>query len=131
MSLINFDLNRDVADSVIENKTSFEIASLSAAQAKNINVFVVEATSTGFLSNAQGTATTIPLSSAFRHISNYYFSSTASNVLPIAHDNTSTTGLVRSLQIGRTTQDDAIVSGTVTAVFAFGTTGNNTYIDIA
>ena len=131
MSLINFNLNRDVADSVIENKTSFEIASLSAAQAKNINAFVVEATSTGFLSNAQGTATTIPLSSAFRHISNYYFSSTASNVLPIAHDNTSTTGLVRSLQIGRTTQDDAIVSGTVTAVFAFGSTGNNTYIDIA
>jgi len=131
MSLINLDSERDIANSIIENKTALEITSLSGAQAKNINAFVAETTSTAFLSNAQGTATTIPLSSAFRHISNYYFSSTASNVLPIAHDNTSTTGLVRSIQIGRTTQDDSIVSGSITAVFAFGTTADNTYVDLA
>jgi len=82
------------------------------------------------LNNAQGTPTTTPLSSAFRHIANYYFSSTAGTTIPVSHDTNSTTTLLRSIQVGRTTMDDGIVSGSVTAVFAFGTSGNNTFVDI-
>ena len=130
MSLINFDLNRDVANSTVENKSSFELTTLTGAQAKSVNSFVVLATSTAFLSNAQGTVTTTPLSSAFRHISNYFFSNTAGNVFPVAQEVTSTTSIGRIIQVGRTTMDDGIVSGTVTAIVAFGTTGNNTYVDI-
>lgn len=130
MSLVEFDLDQDIAEVSVENKTSYQITTLSAAQANNINGFVAENTSTAFLSNAQGDTTTIPLSSAFRHIGNYYFSSTG-NTIPVAHDNTSTTGLLRSIQIGRTIADDSILSGSITAVFAFGSSGNNTYIDVA
>lgn len=129
MSLVNLDQDRDVAQEDVETKTSYEITSLTAAQNKNINSFVAESTSTGYLNNAQGTATTIPLSSAFRHIANYYFSSTAGTNIPIAHDNTSFTSLLRAITIGRTTMDDNVVSGSITAIFAFGTTANNTYID--
>lgn len=131
MALVNLDQDRDVAQETVESKSSFEITALSAAQNRNINSYVAEATSTGFMNNAQGTATTIPLSSAFRNIANYYFSSTAGNNIPVAHDNASFTSLVRAIQIGRTTMDDQVMSGTITAIFAFGTTGNNTYIDVA
>jgi len=130
MSFVQLDTNKDVADETVETKTAFEITALSAAQNRNVSAFVSENSSTGFLANAQGTATTIPLSSTIRHISHYYFSSTGGNVVPVAHDQTTTTGITRAIQIGRTTMDDAVVSGTLTAVFAFGTSGNNTYIDI-
>jgi hypothetical protein len=130
MSFVNLEASRDVAQETVETKTSFEITSLTAAQTRNINAFAALASDTGFLANAQGTATTIPLSSAFRHVSNYYFSSTGGTTVPVAHEPTSTTSLLRSIQIGRTTMDDAVMSGTVTAVFAFGTTANNTYIDV-
>ena len=131
MSLINLDKDQDISIETVETKTSYEITALTAAQVRNINAFTCQASDTGFLNNAQGTATTIPLSSAFRHIANYYFSSTAGNNIPIAHDNTSFTSLARCIQVGRTTMDDNVVSGTITAVFAFGTSANNTYIDVA
>jgi len=131
MSLINLNLDRDIANDVVETKSSFEITALTGAQIRNINAFVAESTSTAFLANAQGTATTIPLSSAFRHIASYLFASTAdASTVPVTHDTTTTTSLLRAIQIGRTTMDDAVMSGSVTAVFAFGTSGNNTYIDI-
>ena len=130
MTISSFNLDQDLAKDHIENKLSFEITSLSSAQASNINAFVAKASDTGILNNAQGTPTTTPLSSAFRHIANYYFSSTASVTVPVAHNANSTTTLLRAIQVGRTTMDDGIVSGTVTAVFAFGTSANNTFIDI-
>lgn len=130
MSLIDLDLERDVSETEIQNKTSFEITSLTASQTQSINAFVAQAGSTAFLSNAQGSVTTIPLSSAFRHIANYYFSSTAGNNVPVSHATNTTTSTLRAIQAGRTTIDDGFVSGTVTAVVAFGITGNNTFIDI-
>ncbi len=130
MSLISLQENRDIVQNEISNKTSFALTSLSAAQNKNINSFVAQASDTAYMNNAQGTVTTTPLSSAFRNIANYYFSSTASAVVPVAHNLASTTSLIRAMTIGRTTSDDGIVSGTVTATFTFGTSANNTYIDI-
>jgi len=130
MSLVQFDLDRDVAEAEAQTQTAFTIDALTAAQVRNISAFVAESTSTGFLNNAQGSATTIPLSSTFRHISHYFFSSTAVTTIPIAHDNTSTTSIVRAIQVGRTTMDDTLVSGSLTATLSFGTTANNTYIDV-
>ena len=117
MSIVNYDLSQDVINTEIITKTNYEISSATAAQERNINSFVMEATSTGFLVNAKGTTTSTPLSAAFRNISNYFFSSSAANRIPVAQNNVATTGISRVITIGRTTTDDAILSGSITAEF--------------
>ena len=72
--LVELDLDRDVTTGAVVSHTNYQISSATAASERNINAFVAEATSTGFLVSAKGTTTTTPLSSAFRAISNYYFS---------------------------------------------------------
>ena len=130
MSINNYDLSRDVINTEVITKTNFEITSATAAQERNINSFVMEATSTGFLVNAKGTTTSTPLSAAFRNISNYFFSSSAANRIPVAQNNVATTGISRIITIGRTTTDDSILSGSVTGTFSFGTQANKVIIDL-
>ena len=129
MSINNYDLGRDVINTEVLTKTNYEITSATAAQERNINSFVMEATSTGFLVNAKGTTTSTPLSAAFRNISNYFFSSSAANRIPVAQNNVATTGISRVITIGRTTVDDAILSGSVTGTFSFGTQADKVIID--
>ena len=129
MSIYDYDLGRDVISTDVLTKTNYEITSATAAQERNINSFVMEATSTGFLVNAKGTTTSTPLSAAFRNISNYFFSSSAANRIPVAQNNVATTGISRVITIGRTTTDDAILSGSVTGTFSFGTQANKVIID--
>ena len=129
MSINNYDLARDVINTEVLTKTNYEITSATAAQERNINSFVMEATSTGFLVNAKGTTTSTPLSAAFRNISNYFFSSSAANRIPVAQNNVATTGISRVITIGRTTVDDAILSGSVTGTFSFGTQADKVIID--
>ena len=129
MSINNYDLGRDVINTEVLTKTNYEITSATAAQERSLNAFVMEATSTGFLVNAKGTTTSTPLSAAFRNISNYFFSSSAANRIPVAQNNVATTGISRVLTIGRTTADDAILSGSVTGTFSFGTQANKVIID--
>lgn len=129
MSINNYDLGRDVINTEVLTKTNYEITSATAAQERNINSFVMEATSTGFLVNAKGTTTSTPLSAAFRNISNYFFSSSAANRIPVAQNNVATTGISRVITVGRTTADDAILSGSVTGTFSFGTQANKIIID--
>ena len=83
MSINNYDLGRDVINTEVLTKTNYEITSATAAQERNINSFVMEAGSTGFLVNAKGTTTSTPLSAAFRNISNYFFSSSAAMSLAL------------------------------------------------
>ena len=130
MSINEYDLTRDVINTEVITKTNFEITSATAAQERNINSFVMEATSTGFLVNAKGTTTSTPLSAAFRNISNYFFSSSAANRIPVAQNNVATTGISRVITIGRTTTDDSILSGSVTGTFSFGTQANKVIIDL-
>jgi len=87
MSIATYNLSRDVVNTEVLTKTNYEITSATAAQERNINSFVMEATSTGFLVNAKGTTTSTPLSAAFRNISNYFFSSSAANRIPVAQNN--------------------------------------------
>ena len=129
MSINNYDLGRDVINTEVLTKTNYEITSATAAQERNINSFVMEATSTGFLVNAKGTTTSTPLSAAFRNISNYFFSSSAANRIPVAQNNVATTGISRVITVGRTTVDDAILSGSVTGTFSFGTQADKVIID--
>ena len=129
MSINNYDLGRDVINTEVLTKTNYEITTATAAQERNINSFVMEAGSTGFLVNAKGTTTSTPLSAAFRNISNYFFSSSAANRIPVAQNNVATTGISRVITIGRTTVDDAILSGSVTGTFSFGTQANKVIID--
>ena len=129
MSLMEFNLDRDVTTAAIVSKTNYEITSPTAASNRSIDAFVMEATSTGFLVNSKGTVTTTPLSSAFRHISNYFFSSSAANSIPVAQNNVSTTGISRVMTIGRATGDDAILSGSITATFSFGLVADKIIID--
>ena len=129
-SLKSFNLEEDIADSSINQSTSYGITTLSAAQNNVVNAFTAEYTSTGYLSNAQGNSTSTPLSSAFVHLATYFFSSTAGNTVPVAQNTNSTTSIIRVLQVGRTTLDDGLVSGTITAVMSFGTSGNNIFIDV-
>ena len=129
MSINNYNLGRDVINTEVLTKTNYEITSATAAQERNINSFVMESTSTGFLVNAKGTTTSTPLSAAFRNISNYFFSSSAANRIPVAQNNVATTGISRVITIGRTTTDDAILSGSVTAEFSFGTNADKIIID--
>ena len=129
MSINNYDLGRDVINTEVLTKTNYEITSATAAQERNINSFVMEATSTGFLVNAKGTTTSTPLSAAFRNISNYFFSSSAANRIPVSQNNVATTGISRVITVGRTTADDAILSGSVTGTFSFGTQANKIIID--
>ena len=129
MSINNYDLSRDVINTEVLTKTNYEITSATAAQERSLNAFVMEATSTGFLVNAKGTTTSTPLSAAFRNISNYFFSSSAANRIPVAQNNVATTGISRVLTIGRTTADDAILSGSVTGTFSFGTQANKVIVD--
>jgi hypothetical protein len=129
MSLMEFNLDRDVTTAAIVSKTNYEITSPTAASNRSIDAFVMEATSTGFLVNAKGTTTTTPLSSAFRHISNYFFSSSAANSIPVAQNNVSTTSLARVMTIGRATGDDAILSGSITATFSFGLVTGKIIVD--
>ena len=129
MSLTQFDLDRDVTTAGIVSKTNYQITSATAASERSLNAFVMESTSTGFLVNAKGTTTSTPLSSAFRSISNYYFSSSAANIVPVAQNNVTTTGIARVVTIGRTTTDDAILSGSVTAKFSFGEITERIIID--
>ena len=125
---MEFDLDRDVTTAAIVSKTNYEITSPTAASNRSIDAFVMEATSTGFLVNAKGTTTTTPLSSAFRHISNYFFSASG-NAIPVAQNNVSTTGISRVITIGRATADDAILSGSITATFSFGLVTDKIIID--
>ena len=129
MSINNYDLGRDVINTEVLTKTNYEITSATAAQERNINSFVMEATSTGFLVNAKGTTTSTPLSAAFRNISNYFFSSSAANRIPVSQNNVATTGISRVITVGRTTVDDAILSGSVTGTFSFGTQADKVIID--
>ena len=129
MSINNYDLNRDVINTEVLSKTNYEITSATAAQERNINSFVMEAGSAGFLVNAKGTTTSTPLSAAFRNISNYFFSSSAANRIPVSQNNVATTGISRVITVGRTTVDDAILSGSVTGTFSFGTQANKVIID--
>ena len=129
MSINNYDLSRDVINTEVLSKTNYEITSATAAQERNINSFVMEAGSTGFLVNAKGTTTSTPLSAAFRNISNYFFSSSAANRIPVAQNIIATTGISRVITIGRTTVDDSILSGSVTGTFSFGTQANKVIID--
>jgi len=130
MSLTELDTNRDVVLTDVETRVNWTINSATAAQSRSIATFVMEGSSSSYLVNAQGTTTTTPLSSAFRHISNYYFSSTAGATIPVAQNNVATTPISRVVQIGRTTLDDGILSGSVTAVMSFGVVGNLTFTDI-
>ena len=102
MSINTYNLSLDVINTEVLTKTNYEITSATAAQERNINSFVMEATSTGFLVNAKGTTTSTPLSAAFRNISNYFFSSSAANRIPVAQNNIATTGISRVITIGRT-----------------------------
>ena len=129
MSITNYDLGRDVINTEVLTKTNYEISSATAAQERNINSFVMDAASTGFLVNAKGTTPSTPLSAAFRNISNYFFSSSAANRIPVAQNNVATTGISRVITIGRPTADDAILSGSVTAEFSFGTNADKIIID--
>jgi len=129
MAIYNYDLGSDVISTEVLTKTNYEITSSTAAQERKINSVVMEATSTGFLSNAKGTTTSTPLSAAFRNISNYFFSSSAANRIPVAQNNVATTGISRVITIGRTTTDDAILSGSVTGTFSFGTQADKVVID--
>ena len=129
MSIATYNLSRDVINTEVLTKTNYEITSATAAQERNINSFVMEATSTGFLVNAKGTTTSTPLSAAFRNISNYFFSSSAANRIPVAQNNVATTGISRVITIGRTTADDAILSGSVTAEFSFGMNTDKVFVD--
>ena len=128
MAINNYDLGRDVISTEVITKTNYEITSATAAQDRNINTFVMEATSTGFLVNAKGTTTSTPLSAAFRNISNYFFSSSAAARIPVAQNTIATTGISRVITIGRTTTDDAILSGSVTGTFSFGTQADKVII---
>jgi|2_EtaG_2_1085320.scaffolds.fasta_scaffold02994_2 hypothetical protein len=130
MALQDLDIEDDVATSSLETQTAYEITTLTGAQTKVVNAFVAESTSIGFLNNAQGSTTVNPLSSTFRHVANYFFSSTAGTTVPVAQDTNTTTSIFRAIQVARTTMDDGIVSGTVTAIAAFGTSGSNTFIDV-
>ena len=129
MSINNYNAARDIITTEVLTKTNYEITSATAAQERNINSFVMEATSTGFLVNAKGTTTSTPLSAAFRNISNYFFSSSAADRIPVAQNNVATTGISRVITIGRTTADDAILSGSVTAEFSFGANADKVIID--
>lgn len=129
MSLVDLNPNTDVAEGDVQVKTNFEILSPTAAAARNISSFVPFAGSEDFLQDADGVDTNVPLSSAFRQITNYFFSSSAAASLPISNNTNSTTSLCRVVQIGRTTTDDAVVSGSVTASFSFGPVTNLVFID--
>ena len=130
MAIYNYDLGRDVINTEVLTKTNYEITSATAAQERNINSFIMEATSTGFLSNAKGTTTSTPLSAAFRNISNYFITSSAANRIPVAQNIISTTGISRVITVGRTTVDDSILSGSVTGTFSFGTQADKVIIDL-
>ena len=129
MAINNYNLTQDVISTGVLTKTNYEITSSTAAQDRNINAFVMEATSTGFLVNAKGTTTSTPLSAAFRNISNYFFSSSAAPTIPVAQNVIATTGISRVITVGRTTSDDGILSGSVTGTFSFGTQANKVIID--
>ena len=129
MTISNYNLAQDVINTGVITKTNYEITSATAAQDRNINAFVMENTSTGFLVNAKGTTTSTPLSAAFRNISNYFFSSSAAATIPVAQNNIATTGISRVIAVGRTTADDGILSGSVTGTFSFGTQANKVIID--
>ena len=129
MAINNYNLGQDVISTGVLTKTNYEITSSTAAQDRNINAFVMEATSTGFLVNAKGTTTSTPLSAAFRNISNYFFSSSAAPTIPVAQNVIATTGISRVITVGRTTSDDGILSGSVTGTFSFGTQANKVIID--
>jgi hypothetical protein len=130
MSFTTFNLDTDVTIADSQFTTNFTIDSATAAQARNITSFVTENISAGFLTNAQGGTTTTPLSAAFRHIANYYFSSSADAAIPLSHDNTTTTGIARVLQIGRTTADDGVLSGSMTAIMSIDNVSDLTFIDV-
>ena len=129
MAINHYNLGQDVISTDVLTKTNYEITSSTAAQDRNINAFVMEATSTGFLVNAKGTTTSTPLSAAFRNISNYFFSSSAAPTIPVAQNVIATTGISRVITVGRTTSDDGILSGSVTGTFSFGTQANKVIID--
>ena len=129
MAFKNFDPEADISINESLFTTNFNIDSLTAAQSRNILSYVTEASSLNFLVNAQGTTTTTPLSGAFRHIANYFFSSSEPSI-PLSNDNTTTTGIARVIQIGRTTIDDGVLSGSVTATMSFGAITDLSFIDI-
>ena len=122
MSLVNFDLNRDISDTTVVAETSFTISNSTDAKSNFISAYAMDASSTGFLINSQGITTPSPLSAAFRAVANFYFSSTAASV-PVAQNVASLTSTLRAIQVARTTFDDGIASGSLTATISFLTNG--------
>ena len=57
MTITSYDPTRDIINTEVLTKTNYEITSATAAQERNINSFVMEATSTGFFVNSKGTTT--------------------------------------------------------------------------
>ena len=68
MAINTYNAAQDIITTDVLTKTNYEITSATAAQERNINSFVMEATSTGFLVNAKGTTTSTPLSLSLIHI---------------------------------------------------------------
>lgn len=130
MAFTTFDLDNDISTNEVLFTTNYNIQSLSAARTRNILSYVAEAGSVGYLVSSQGTTTTTPLSAAFRHIANYFFSSSGAAAIPLSNDNTTTTGILRAIQIGRTTVDDGILQGSLTATMSFGAITDLSFIDI-
>lgn len=129
MSLVDLNQETDIAEGSVNVKTNFEILTSTAAAARNISAFVPFASAEDFMKNSNGVDTNVPLSSAFRQITNYFFSSSAAGSLPLSNNTNSTTSLCRVIQVGRTTTDDTIVSGSVTASMSFGPISDFVFVD--
>jgi len=73
MSLVDLNQETDITEGSVNVKTNFEILSPTAAAARNISAFVPFASAEDFMKNSSGVDTNVPLSSAFRQITNYFF----------------------------------------------------------
>ena len=117
--LTRFDPSDIITTKLDTANTQFTVSTSAVAAASSIWVFVANSTTGGFLPKPDSSslsASNIPISSAFRHISNYFFGR-STNILD-SYDNSTTRTTIRAIQVGRPTLDEGIYQGTVTAVLS-------------
>lgn len=116
--------NLDVPNSIITLSTSGD------ASNSGVWVMLLNSTSAGYVPkiDTRGTLSNVSISSAFKHLSNYFFGTT-SYILD-ANNNTTQASTIRAIQFSKPILAEGLYKSSITAIIYAGTLSSLTAIDV-
>jgi hypothetical protein len=116
MSFIKFDESRDIVSTKIDTpNTEINISTSAIAAASSLWIFATQASATGFLYKPDFSSlstTNIAVSSAFRHIANYFFGT--SDTIYDSYDGITPQANIRVIELGRPQLDEGFYPNSIT-----------------